>query len=783
MSMHSETKISDIPFSELALVHALPQADAEHIAEVLSPQFSRFAGDIARALGGESVEHPQLRAEALNERLAQMEHKREAARAAAEAAEAAAGAAAQTAEVAQSAQPAHRVPEQPAKHSAKEDKPRASVSSLSLREQLLAQRRQRDAATQVDENDYVGLEAEDFSAPYRFGHDPAQVVPELKYAVEKPVASLGTESGTEPDAESPSELFVDAVSDGIAEFKRHPVRIWWQPLRAAADETVLYRVVAADREMVVTPDAGETLVVTKGTAYRDLEPGNGGLRHYAIWAYRGIEIIDVVDSQPELIAETVVVYPPNNFKVAPTQGAIQATWDLLEGHTGALVYACRDTEVRNRLSPNFQVEPDPGGRKVTIPTEESGQTMVVSVRGQVEFRGEIILGSAELVAEESIKVASELDYMTLKSCQREIEEGNDYIAVQWTAPKTGEVKIYVTQHSLDPDFANRPVPRNFIDSAFSSGIIASQGQDRPGDERFDRTPWPTDWHQVYVTPVNFNDTEGWVGQSMVLQRVSPIKEGTWRLIERVDSQLITFDWPLGAEMVECIRDESETVLLREEYERQGGIRLKLRNYGETVRLRPRAIFAGEYTDAPITSVVYAGLQVFNYVLRYDWASSSVGVWIKSHEGESRMPPSFQLVFNPQRLPLHADDGQTVEFSEDMAIKTIYSPRSIAAEYGPDPSLVASLGSYMDRGGFLRLFVIEDFVASTAAGGDLTDKLWGDQTEYSSGFSTGFSSGLPGEPEPVATQSEAVIVEENIAGGLYVLPAQQRGGYDLGGQPQ
>ncbi len=46
------------------------------------------------------------------------------------------------------------------------------------------------------------------------------------------------------------------------------------------------------------------------------------------------------------------------------------------------------------------------------------------------------------------------------------------------------------------------------------------------------------------------EADAWVGESKVLQRVLPIAENEVRLIERVDNQLISFNWPLGATMVE-----------------------------------------------------------------------------------------------------------------------------------------------------------------------------------------------------------------------------------------
>lgn len=112
---------------------------------------------------------------------------------------------------------------------------------------------------------------------------------------------------------------------------------------------VLYRVVADDKEMIESPEAGETLMITEGFAYRDHNPGESGLRHYSVWAYKGKDLGEIISAQPVFMGETAVIYPPVNVKVTTIKGAIQVSWDLLDGHEGAVVYACKDNE-RDKLS-------------------------------------------------------------------------------------------------------------------------------------------------------------------------------------------------------------------------------------------------------------------------------------------------------------------------------------------------------------------------------------------------------------------------------------------------
>lgn len=66
--MHSQRRISDIPFSELACLHTLQEVDADQVARVLSPRWQGFAEEIAQVLGGTPIAHPDLRAEELGAR-------------------------------------------------------------------------------------------------------------------------------------------------------------------------------------------------------------------------------------------------------------------------------------------------------------------------------------------------------------------------------------------------------------------------------------------------------------------------------------------------------------------------------------------------------------------------------------------------------------------------------------------------------------------------------------------------------------------------------------------
>ncbi|MDD0859584.1 hypothetical protein NHF46_21500 [Arthrobacter alpinus] len=60
-------------------------------------------------------------------------------------------------------------------------------------------------------------------------------------------------------------------------------------------------------------------------------------------------------------------------------------------------------------------------------------------------------------------------------------------------------------------------------------------------------PWPMEWTRTYFTPVTVLDGRAHVGPSSVSTRPTRIRNA--KVVERVDSQILTFEWPEGADAV------------------------------------------------------------------------------------------------------------------------------------------------------------------------------------------------------------------------------------------
>ena len=757
--MTQSPKITDIPLSQLRPLHDLEQVSAEDVRRHIAPQYGEFAEQIAAVFNGSAVAHPELNAANLNPQPPAPEPQ-----AAPQAPEPHAGATLSfsgTSEI-KDMSPQKENPQSP-------QSPQPGNKDIDWAAELAKLKAKENVRTQVNEDDYTNLPADAFSAPYKGKQPEGWVVPEMHAVVEVPeTTDAAAEAEEDPYGyEQPAEDNSDV---------RHPVRIWWEPVSAQPGELVFYRVVADDREMIASPEAGETLMITRGTAYRDMDPGAAGLRHYAVWAYKGADLGEAISSQPLFMGETAVVFPPVNVKVTTIKGAIQVSWDLLEGHEAAVVYACKDTE-RDLLSPRFEQDIESSGRKATIRVQEAGQTMVVSLLGQAQFRDGRLTSANETVVQHSVKLASELEKMSLTRCERENSDGHDNIEIEWNSPKTGEVKIYLTPHAPRPELRTKAIDKSYVENAFADAVTETRGATPPDSVQNTTMPWPSDWYEVYVTPVNFNEADAWVGESRVLQRVLPIGEDEVRLIERVDSQLISFTWPRGATMVECTTNSGTTTVREEEYELQGGIRLKLERHSDVVRLRPFAMFAGKRTEAREQIIEYPGLRTVTYDFHYDFNTRQLGVYLSSLDMGDRRPFSCQVVYNPVRLPLFAEDGVPLKLSGMNTDR--YTSQGLHQGTFEQPDFIVDLDQRTWNGGYVRLFAVEDF-----ATGDFSAQ------SFNPDFGHDFSLGQQGSfDSDSASQFNAtdrtVVVESGVAQRLRFdpLPSPQDGAqnFQQGGQ--
>lgn len=431
------------------------------------------------------------------------------------------------------------------------------------------------------------------------------------------------------------------------------VLVTWPALPGRPKDTTLYRVIAADREVDRAPGAGRELVITHGTAFRDTRPSTSGFRHYMVWAYTWDGNIDGLFTADALfIGEDVAIFPPRNFRIAESGGIVTGSWDALPGHSEIRVY---------RAPKGYAGRLNDSGHQLTDGLEQSSFTHRVATRGLtyefclapvVTFRDRARTGDPTPALEK--QVSAEIQQVELTTAELLATDNEDNILLAWTAPPTGFVRIFLTAAAPNPELPIQAIDKEYLDDddALGTTDLVFDDTSAPGADVLRTRPWPTGWHQVYVTLVNIVEERAWVGDSEVLQKVDVLAEP--RLIERVANQLVTFDWPGGADFVDITTRERTFRLEETAYRRQGGARLNLSADGEPVALMPKAIYDGEEkTAAGETVIDYPGLRVYSYDLAYP-DTPWLRIWSVGHPDANA--PHFRLVYRPDRLPLSVTDG-------------------------------------------------------------------------------------------------------------------------------
>ncbi len=515
--------------------------------------------------------------------------------------------------------------------------------------------------------------------------------------------------GTTKGKFGPVTVELETAEDGSKS-----VFLFWEPVEIADKPAVVYRVVGADTEQARSPETGTTLVFTKGTAFREKLDPKAGMRHYMVWAYAAATVKEIINVQPVLVGEQPVALPPTDFSVVETNGIVTGTWTPLKGHSNVAVYA-RQRGVEEPLdSPIHLLRTGVDARSFSFTAPIRGASYEFQIFPEITFGGHTMRGEGSQI--ECRTISADIQAVELLTAVALEEDNKDLIILTWIAPPTGEVKIYLTQSEPAPDLIGKAVDSSYLldDDALGSTEWVSTIESDPGDDVAKDLIWPANWPQVFCVPVNVVGEKSLVGEYKVLQKVAPITD--YSLIQRVDSQLITFDWPTGAQLVEVTQRQGETKELTEaDYRRQGGIRLHLNDFGDEVTLTPKSIYAGVTTRADATTINYPGLKVYSYKIDGPELDRTYALlWIWRRGTEDRHPPQFILVHNPERFPLYSHDGQAVELAEAKEHGYARPGPVILPEFLPSSQQEArrqgkcwAVNSSGLHGGYLRLFMQPD----------------------------------------------------------------------------
>jgi hypothetical protein len=480
-------------------------------------------------------------------------------------------------------------------------------------------------------------------------------------------------------------------------------------------EVVLYRVKASDEYApVVSADLGDLIAVTTQRSAADARGFGAPVRHIAVWANRGDTEVQAREAQPTLVASDGCVLPVRRCEVkVEDDGAVIGRWQPLTGVVRVDVLRLRSRVAKQTAlyDPNFRLRPDQvnlGGftDRDADPGEDFEYRVYVVARvgGDSEEMSQPVKRPVRV----PVVVHPVTDLRVMASPDRK-----NTFDLSWTMPPAGDVEIYRTEQRPAAGLGDEALTRGAIERALltQDDKLFNQLEPRDGEALMRDVTWPADWVKIYFTPVTVIDEQQIrVGQSRI--RMRPRPPTAVRLVERVDSQFLTFAWPSGmtsvriftsprdVELVSAETEQSIMELSEDDYRKYGGAHLRERLSGEgcAVHLVGLSYSEGRAELSAPVSVQYAGLARLTYWIERPTAGRGHRF---SRKGPALLPRlmarcdaqllriPLALVHNPSRLPLFLKDG----LEKQRAV--------VSLEKGADTEIMADL-SNLPSTGFIRV---------------------------------------------------------------------------------
>ncbi len=498
------------------------------------------------------------------------------------------------------------------------------------------------------------------------------------------------------------------------------IRLTWPALEQAGTVALL-RVVSAENEEPLSPDHADPVAVATGTVAFDPRPLRSAVRHYQVWVNTGTTEEDARWSEPQLYGSGSMVAQPWDLEIRPEGGSVIGKWVVAQGITEVTVTRVPSGSGMAALQ-NPQNRVEPGNPHLTGFVDagvEPGKAYLYRVVATAEVGGALLRSlplDRRLVTQAQLEPVTDLD--------AEVDPSGDKttFTLRWTPPQTGKVEIYRTQDRPQPpsgEIAPEILPQTGLVDA--DRLIHPASQNQSGQTEMVAVPSRLGWSRVYFTPVTF--LEGKAVAGGVVSVVVPGRISSAVVVDRGHSQIITLGWPEGASAVNVFLAKQEVAveevvggrphlqLSQQQYRLQGGIHFSepLPREGTEIHLVPVSYNAeGAVPGLPYTISYTGSYQVF-YNIEPPGGIGSVFSTSKRvlRLDAGRFFPSltFVLVWNPNRIPMHVDDGSIVPLAPITDGGQPQPPqRSITTPVGPGLAQTwgTDLGSLR---GWIRLFAV------------------------------------------------------------------------------
>lgn len=469
------------------------------------------------------------------------------------------------------------------------------------------------------------------------------------------------------------------VEPGKVQFKTMPsgaMRLSFEP-HTADGKMVIYRVVSGEDVPPYMPEAGDPVAVTTGMLVDDARYPSSAVRHYQVWCHLGVDREDACQTQPFLLAQGELVSPVDDLELRELEGRVTGTWTVFPGTRRVAVYRIPLSGVA------------PGNARIEahneICTDSDNLTGFVDagpVRGERYlyrvFAEVLVGGTPKLSSPRQQPMLVSVVLQSVSDLRPEIHAGYREFDLTWTTPDAGAVRVYWFPSPPRGGLENRLME----EAALAVAGLADESKiphpvtaGEPGTSQMRAVPWPAGWQRLYLLPVTVHNDQAQIGSVKIVNRPLPPVANA-RIVERFDTETVTFGWPEGAVAVKAFigmegvppeeicsgpnarafAEISETTYLRD-----GGLIFpeKLTEAGGTVYLMGVGYSGAAEIRGEIVAVDYPGLTRVYYDIAVSESGNDGAIVLGADNMDYEAPPALVLINNPKRFPLAPDDGRHV----------------------------------------------------------------------------------------------------------------------------
>jgi len=508
------------------------------------------------------------------------------------------------------------------------------------------------------------------------------------------------------------------------------VTLSWTP-SVTGGETI-YRIIASDEEMPFSPDelGVEEVARTRAQQFIHKRAFSSAVRYYQVWANSGRTLEEATAAQPTLIGEVAVVAPLTSLNVQQDGDEVVLTWNQpLPGAD------------RIHISRAHRQEGRVVGRGEELPAVSGGLTICHDSTTQP---GEAYVYSARVAAEicvgqnnwTELSDAIECDFVVdtpLQQVLLQIEApggaGSPTVDLVWDPPRVGQVVIYRKDRLPTQDITKIHEKKRLEAAGLVDKDIPPNQGVNTGNGRMVMRGVRLREGRTYFIAVNVQGDSVAVSEPVSAAYVQPVLHP--RLIDRGVRQILTFEWPPGVERVtifvapaergdqEFNDEHAHLTVTGVEYYNKGGVELDLREWGPGVSVYAVTKVAHGGVDqrgAPV-EVPFSPKRRLDYAVRRD----STGLLVTVHTDQPHVAlPSFWLIYQQGRMPLHIGDGAALRgWVAGAGDPTHASSELKPVGLGDEHSWRFNTPS---PGGYIRLFVKRDKLGEFALYDPAYDQL-------------------------------------------------------------